>query len=668
MKNNKNNKEITNKQLIIKITFSLLIGSVIIGILFSLYLRDTALNTLAKNSAEKTSKLIFEVMKTKMLEGWKKEDLNKIIKRLNSLKEGLDIQSYRSKKVEELFGKDPLTDKMMKKDSVLREVMKTGKDKLILSNNGSILFYYPMVVDKDCIKCHTNTKVGDVNGVLSIYIPKNEISIPLYQMIVYFIIFLILFLIFIFLVLYFVLNKKIVFPLVDFATQIKNIKNSKNLNQKIIVKTHIKEIIELGNEFNNLLKQIKFYYDKIITQFYTDQLTSMPNLLALKRDIKKNKNSTIVIFDIDQFQKINNYYGYDTGDFILIEFAKILNKYSKNNEKFYRISGDEFAWLKKDMINLFELLEILEEIDDYPFVYNDSEIRLGITCGVATSEDRIIENAVTALHKAKSSSKPFEIYNEDMNSDNKIQETIFWTKELKSAIKEDRILVVFQPILDVKATKTNKFETLIRLKDKEGNIHSPAKFMQAAKLSRQYLRLTRIVIKKAFEYFKDKPYEFSVNVSMDDIVDMTTRNYIKQLLQSFPEPSRVVFEILETEEIDDFETIDSFSKEIHSFGAKLAIDDFGSGYSNYDYVIKLNVDYLKIDSSLIKHIDSDEQAVIIVESIIQVAQKLNLKTIAEFVHSKEVMQKIEQMGIDFAQGYYINKPLSSVDTHFTDNI
>ena len=660
----KNKKEISNKQLIIRITFSLLIGSVVIGIFFSLYLKNTALNTLAKESAEKTSKLIFEVMKTKMLEGWKKEDLNKIIKRLNSLKEGLDIKSYRSKKVEELFGRDPIADKMMRKDPILREVMKSGKEKLIIDNNGSIYFYYPMIVTKECMKCHTNSKIGDVNGVLSIYFPENEISIPLYQMVLYFILFLILFLILIFMVLYLVLNKKIVLPLVDFTSQIKNIKNSKNLNQKVIVKSHIKEIIELGTEFNNLLKQIKFYYDKIITQFYTDQLTSLPNLLALKRDIKKNKNSTIVIFDIDQFQKINNYYGYDTGDFILVEFAKILKKYGKNDEKFYRISGDEFAWLKKDMVNLFDLLEILEEIDDYPFVYNGSEIRLGITCGVATSENRIIENAVTALHKAKSSSKPFEIYNEEMNSDNQIKETIYWTKELKAAIKEDRILVVFQPILDIKSTKTNKFETLIRLKDKDGKIHSPAKFMQAAKLSRQYLRLTRIVIKKAFEYFKDKPYEFSVNVSMEDIVDMATRNYIKQLLQNFPEPSRVVFEILETEEIDDFETIDSFSKEIHSFGAKLAIDDFGSGYSNYDYVIKLNVDYLKIDSSLIKYIDSDEQVAIVVESIIQVAKKLNLKTIAEFVHSKEVMQKIEQMGIDFAQGYYINKPLSSVDTHF----
>ncbi len=660
----KKKKEITDKQLIIRITFSLLIGSIIIAILFTLYIKNTALKTYAKESAGKTSKLIFEVMRTKMLEGWKKEDLNKIIKRLNSLKNGLDIKSYRSKKIEELFGKDPITNKMIKKDPILREVMKTGKEKLVIGNNGSINFYYPMIATKECIKCHTNAKVGDVNGVLNIYFSNNEIYIPLHKIILYFILFLILFLILIFMILYLVLNKNIVLPLVDLTTQIEDIKNSKNLNQKVVVKSHIKEIIELGSEFNSLLKQMNFYYDKMMKQFYTDQLTSMPNLLALKRDIKKNKNSAIVIFDIDQFQKINGYYGYDIGDFILIEFAKFLDKYSQNDEKFYRISGDEFAWLKKDMVNLFDLLEILEKIDDYPFVYNGSEIRVGVTCGVANTGERLIENAMAALHKAKNSSKPFEIYNEEMNSNDQIKKTIYWTKELKSAIKEDRILVVFQPILDIKSSKTNKFETLIRLKDRDGKIHSPSEFMQAAKLSRQYLRLTRIVTKKAFEYFKDKPYEFSINVSMDDIVDMTTRNYIKQLLQNFPEPSRIVFEILETEEIDDFDIIDNFSKEIHSYGAKLAIDDFGSGYSNYDYVIKLSVDYLKIDSSLIKYIDSDDHVAIVVESIIQVAKKLNLKTIAEFVHSKEVMQKIEQMGIDFAQGYYINKPLSSVDTHF----
>jgi EAL domain-containing protein (putative c-di-GMP-specific phosphodiesterase class I) len=189
--------------------------------------------------------------------------------------------------------------------------------------------------------------------------------------------------------------------------------------------------------------------------------------------------------------------------------------------------------------------------------------------------------------------------------------------------------------------------------------------MDVAKLSRLYLKLTRRIIKKAFEYFKDKPYEFSVNVSMDDITDLPTKNYILDLLRNFPEPSRVVFEILETEEITEFNIVNAFATEVKSMGAKLAIDDFGSGFSNYDYIIKLNVDFLKIDSSLIKNIDTDEDIAIVVESIIYSAKRLGLKTIAEFVHSQEVMDKVKELGVDYIQGYHIDQPLSDISSHLS---
>ncbi len=654
---------ITNRQLIIRITIVLLLGSIVSGVFFSLYLKNVALHTLAKEDAEKTSELIFEVMKTKMQEGWGQKDLVRIMKRLNTMKEGLDIYSYRSHKVEALFGDDNITKKQLRIDPILKEVMNSGKERLVVGNDDSIRFYYPMKVQESCITCHINTKVGDVNGVLDIYFPASEINIPLYMMVVYFILFLIVFLILIFVIFYFILNKKIVLPLVNFTNQIKEIITHKDMDKRIKVESQIAEISGLGIEFNNLLEQIKYYYEKLILQFYVDQMTNLPNLLALKKDIEKANTPTLIIINIDQFKNINNFYGYEAGDFILIELSKLFNKYSTKKNKFYRVSGDEFGWLKEDTFSLYDLMDMLENLEEHAFNYKESEIYLSFSCGIADSKERIIENANSSLNYAKITSKPFALYDNTMQENSKIEENIYWTQQIKSALRDDRIRIYFQPILDLNFSKAEKFETLVRLEGEDGTIYSPIHFMEVAKLSRLYLRLTRTIMKKAFEYFKDKPYEFSVNVSMDDIIDTTTRNYIMQLLQNFPEPSRVVFEILETEEITEFELINAFAQDVHKYGAKLAIDDFGSGYSNYDYVIKLNVDFLKIDSSLIMNVDTDEQLEVVVKSIIDVSKKLGLKTIAEYVHSKEVMDKVKILGVDFVQGYYIDKPLENVNLH-----
>ncbi len=652
------NKQISNKQLVTRITLLLLAGSIVVGVIFSLYLKNMALNNLAQEDAKKTSTLIFEVMKTKMQEGWGKEDLINIMKRLNTMKDGLVINSYRSDHVVELYGEDTYTTKALKSDKNIKIAM-SGEEVLVVGDDDSIHFYYPMKVKHECLECHTNTKIGDVNGVLDIYFPANEISIPLYMMITYFIIFLVIFLIIVFIIFYFILNNKIVNPLVNFTKQLKNIISEEDMDKRIVVKTQISEISHLGYEFNNLLDKIKYYYEKLISQFFIDQMTSLPNLIALKNDIKKYTEPTLIIININQFKNINNFYGYEAGDVILKEFSKLLAEDKSISEKCYRISGDEFAWLLDTQFDPFELLETLERFENHPFEYQESVIYLNLSCAIAKSDNRLIENAIAALNKAKITSKPFEIYDDSMQEENKIKETIYWTKKLKDALNEDRLTVYFQPILDVKLEKANKFESLVRLVDTDGTIYPPSHFMEAAKLSRLYLKLTRSVMKQAFKYFEDKPYEFSVNVSMDDITDMANKNYIIDLLKKFPEPSRVVFEILETEEITEFELMNEFAKEVKSLGAKLAIDDFGSGYSNYDYIIKLNADFLKIDSSLIMNIDKDEQMAIVVESIINSSHKLGLKTIAEYVHSKDVMDKVKDLGIDFIQGYYIDKPLSN---------
>lgn len=645
----------TNRQLIIKITLWLLAGSIVLGVLFSYYLKSVALKNLAGNDAKKTSEFVFEIMNTKMQEGWGKEDLNKIMQRMNTLHDGLVIKSYRSALVSEMLGESHIATKNVKDDSNIQRAM-SGEEVLVTEDEEFVRYLYPMRVQESCITCHYNSRVGDINGVLDIYLPVKDINIPLHTMVTYFILFLVLFLIVVFIIFYFILENKIINPLVRFTSKMQNISEHKNLNKRIAMNSSVSEITHIATVFNGLLDEIKYYYNKMIAQFYLDALTSLPNLLALKRDLEATETPTLILFNIDNFRGINDFYGHEVGDHILVELGRRIENCHKDSDKIYRLGSDEFICLSEKPFDIFRLMETLTKLNNRPYMYKNSEILLTLTCGVCEDRENIIEKAVAALNSAKKSNKPFEIYSHHLESKEDFEQNILWTARLKEALDEKRLVTYYQPILAVGLDHAQKFETLIRLVGRDGEVYSPHYFMDVAKHSKLYFRITQTVFKQAFEYFRDKEYEFSVNISIDDILDEQTHDYMISQLQNFPEPQRVIFEILETEEISEFDVMNNFVQEIREIGARVAIDDFGSGYSNYSYIIKLHADFLKIDSSLIKDIDTNKDSEIVVESIIMSAKKLGIKTIAEFIHSEEVMQKVKSMGVDFIQGYHIGKP------------
>ncbi len=231
-----------------------------------------------------------------------------------------------------------------------------------------------------------------------------------------------------------------------------------------------------------------------------------------------------------------------------------------------------------------------------------------------------------------------------------------WEKKIKSAIEEKRIIPFFQPIINNKTGEIEKYETLIRMIDEDKKIISPYLFLQPSKKYKLYNYLTKIMIEKAFEVFKDINKEFSINISVDDILDESTNNFIIKKLKYYKNPERVVFEILESEGIENYSKVMDFIMDIKACGGKIAIDDFGSGYSSFEHILKLNPDYLKIDASMIKNITRDKNSEIITTTIVEFARKIGLKTIAEFVHSEEVYEKVKNIGVDYSQGYYLGEP------------
>jgi EAL domain-containing protein (putative c-di-GMP-specific phosphodiesterase class I) len=169
------------------------------------------------------------------------------------------------------------------------------------------------------------------------------------------------------------------------------------------------------------------------------------------------------------------------------------------------------------------------------------------------------------------------------------------------------------------------------------------------------------MLQKCTNLFSKNRYNFAINITVEDILDKETCKLMINTLDFTKTASRTIFELVESEGIESAEQVSDFLESIRKLGVRLAIDDFGTGYSNFDYLIRLRADHIKIDGSLIKKINTDEKAYALVGAIVDFAKNNNYKTVAEFVSSKEIFEKVKELDIDFSQGYYISEPKSSIE-------
>lgn len=405
-------------------------------------------------------------------------------------------------------------------------------------------------------------------------------------------------------------------------------------------------------------------------QLYTNPLTNHPNRVSLLNDIEQSNSPVLILLNINSFKEINSFYGHLIGDNLLVEMSRRLETVTgKNYSKLYKLHADEFAVLINEKIDLDSLMEFVKELHDIcelkPYIlqtYQDAEqnIILDISIGVAYNQDKenILELADMALKYAKRKRINWSFYDTSLDIMKEYGENLKWTRIINGAINDNRVVIFFQPIYNNKNTRIEKYETLVRIIGEAGQVIPPGLFLNVAKKSKQYIYITKAVIKEAFKYFHEKEIIFTINLSIEDILNQETVEYILEHLTTYKIGKQVVFEILESEGIERYDEVYDFIKLVKKQGCKIAIDDFGSGYSNFNYILKLEIDYIKIDSSLIENIDVDRNSQIIVETIVKFCKKLNIKTIAEKVHSKEVFETVVNLGVSYSQGFYLGKPIA----------
>ena len=418
----------------------------------------------------------------------------------------------------------------------------------------------------------------------------------------------------------------------------------------IAIRHEISELIHKTEELEKILKE--------------DFLTKKGNRFKLLEDISKAEQPYLALLDINRFSEINDFYGHDIGDEVLQTLASMIKEFLFNiNYILYRVHSDEFAILadnetKENFIK--NIKYISESISSHPLVINDKELYIQTTYSISFEEKENLIETANIIKKYSKTNKTIVVYDKSLELEKIYEKNIFWTLKIKKALEDDRIIPYYQGIFNIKTNKIEKYESLIRLVDEDNLAIPPYYFLEISKKSKQYLKLTKRVIEKSFEYFKDKDSEFSVNLTIKDIKNQEVSSFIIEKIKEYNIAPKVVFEIVESEGIDNFEEINSFIDKVKDLGCKIAIDDFGSGYSNFEYLINLHADYIKIDGSLIKDILVNKNNQEIVITIIDFAKRQGFKTIAEFVSNKEIFDRVKELGVDYAQGYYISEPKSDI--------
>ncbi|MDO8704597.1 MAG: EAL domain-containing protein [Sulfuricaulis sp.] len=413
-----------------------------------------------------------------------------------------------------------------------------------------------------------------------------------------------------------------------------------------------------------------------------DDLTGLFNRREFERRLAKlvdssesgNQEHTLCYMDLDQFKIVNDTCGHIAGDELLRQFTAILRGTIRDTDTVARLGGDEFGILfarcnaevaKRIAENL------LSRVKEYRFAWKEYAFDVGVSIGlvsIASGEQSvtdIMSAADVACYAAKDAGRNrVHVYHLEDSELKQRHGEMRWVSRIGKALEQDRFQLYCQKIVPVVDSKNSAphYELLIRLLDEEGKIIPPLAFIPAAERYNLMTSIDRWVVGKAFETFSANAgivsgWLFSINLSGQSLSE---EGFLKFVIDTFDKtgvaPDRVCFEITETTAMVNLTRATQFIAVLKGMGCHFSLDDFGTGLSSFGYLKALNVDYLKIDGSFVRHIVSDPVNRAVVEAANQIGHAMGIKTVAEFVESNEIMEILRQIGVDYAQGYAVGKP------------
>ncbi len=417
------------------------------------------------------------------------------------------------------------------------------------------------------------------------------------------------------------------------------------------------ELVEKNQEIKKLLM--------------TDSVSSLPNYDSFFAFFKQNTNQEFMLLGIkiDHLANIRDVLGHEFADAYVKEITVLITRFTdgfENRIGIYRIGFDEFCVVfDTPLLNPSKTCsDLLALIRFFYATHKEISITSPATIAIYVGIGNDLEHKIAMLlaYAYEKHRGEFVIGNaKESNMLDQHPANIFWLSKYSGAIETDNMVPFFQPILNNETGKIDKYECLARIVD-DSNIISPDKFIDLAMRAKQIPFLTKAIIRRAFEKFKDSPeLDFSINLSAMDLQDdFLLRHAIYWQEKTQTDPSRVVFEILETEDIYRYGSLKKALKNIKDIGFKIAIDDFGTGYSNFISLFQYKVDYIKIDGSIIEKLGQEPRFMEVVDNLNGLIHMCGAKSIAEFVSSADIQETVKNIGIDYSQGFYIGEPLQDI--------
>ena len=455
-------------------------------------------------------------------------------------------------------------------------------------------------------------------------------------------------------------------------------------NQKILLKSEINIKDDQDENFGRLTLfedvTAKHQAQNKLTQLAeNDALTGLYNrhkfqleLLEMELLIKRNKELLVLFFfDLDEFKVINDNYGHEQGDSVLRNIAQSVNAIIRPMDTFCRLGGDEFAILAC-MNNESEIVtfaqRIVSSVAKVTINTGDGHLRItgSVGCAYCDSEmngcSELLAQADIAMYEAKAKGKnTYSLYTETSSNNAISVERLSWNEKIEKAFENDLFELHFQGVFNIQTSELSHLEVLIRMQDEDSNggLISPGVFIPFAEKTGKILDIDRWVIKQSCKLLGQNPTmpSLAVNISGRSFDSPELPQYIgEQLVQNNVPAERLLIELTETEAVSDLMDAHAFIESLHEIGCPVCLDDFGSGFSSFAYLKHLTVEILKIDGLFINHLHESYDDQLFVESMIHVAKGMKKKSVAEFVENQETLEVLRHLGVDMAQGYYLDKP------------
>ena len=413
-----------------------------------------------------------------------------------------------------------------------------------------------------------------------------------------------------------------------------------------------------------------------------DPLTNLPNRHvledAMSRAVARAARgipSALLFLDLDNFKLVNDTLGHAAGDQVLGSLTRLLQRSLRPEDLLARFGGDEFAVLLEGT-SLDEAWRIAEQLRRtveqarFELLEDTGEHRfdLGLSIGLVAIDGRdeptvVLSRADAAMYAAKEQGRNRVVaYRPEVDISNRLSEANAWAARIKDALREDRFEVHYQPVVRLVDGHVEHYEALLRMRDEDGDLVSPATFIPAAERFGLMPHLDRWVVEHVLETLEHQPdLRIFVNLSGRSLADEALLEFIEGRIRAMKlRPGRLGFEITETAIIQDLVLAERWLQRLRALGCRFALDDFGAGFNSLSYLRNLPIDQLKIDGSFIRTLASDPKQRALVLAMHRLAEILDMESVAEFVESEAILEVLRTMGVTCGQGYHLGKPAPAV--------